>query len=92
MAVQHAVTDDLLFLEDGVETEDFSKHVDDPARWFLLMVALLYWCGDYPGQGEASGFSHHASGGRACHWCEVQGKKSTAINRQKYADYYRCTH
>jgi hypothetical protein len=89
MAVLHAVTDDLLLWEDGEYVEDHSKDMADPDRHFLLKVALLYWCGDYPGQGEASGFSHHASGKKACHWCEVLGEKSIGISRQKYDDYYR---
>jgi hypothetical protein len=91
MAILHAVTDDLLLWEDGQLVEDHSKLASDPARRFRLRAALLYWCGDYPGQGEASGFSHAAGGKKACHWCEVIGEKSMAIDRQKYADYYRFT-
>lgn len=90
MASLHAVTDDLLMWEDGEYTEDHSKHEDDPERTFRLRAQLLYWCGDYPGQAEASGFSHAASGRKACHWCEIVGKRRNALNRQKYNDYYRC--
>ena len=89
MAIMHVITDDLLIWEDGEYVEDHSKCAEDSGRWFRLRVALLYWCGDYPGQGEASGFSHSASGKKACHWCEVLGSKSAAINRQKYGRYYR---
>jgi hypothetical protein len=91
-AILHAVTDDLLFWEEGQEVEDHSKNEQDPARLFHLRAALLYWCGDYPGQGEASGFSHAPGGRKACHWCEVLGMKSMAINRMKFADYYRWVH
>jgi hypothetical protein len=89
VAILHAVTDDLLIYEDGVMTEDHSKSVDNLRRWFLLRAMLLYWCGDYPGQGEASGFSHAAGGKKACHWCEILGIRSKAIKRQKYALYFR---
>jgi hypothetical protein len=90
MAIMHAITDDLLIWEDGEYVEDYSKCEQDPKRWFRLRVALLYWCGDYPGQGEASGFSHAAGGKKACHWCEVCGSRSIALNRQMYCDYFRC--
>jgi len=90
MAILHAITDDLLIWEEGELVEDHSKSGDDPARVFRLRAALLYWCGDYPGQGEASGFSHAPGGSKSCHWCEAKGRKSQAINRQKYSDYYRC--
>jgi hypothetical protein len=90
MAILHAVTDDLLMWEDGELVEDHSRQVDDPERTFRLRAALLYWCGDYPGQGEASGFSHAAAGRRACHWCEIHGQRCQAISRQKYGGYYRC--
>ena len=90
MAILHAITDDLLIWEDGQYVEDHSKCAQGPERWFRLRVALLYWCSDYPGQGEASGFSHSASGKKACHWCEVIGRRSVSIDRQKYENYYRC--
>jgi hypothetical protein len=92
MAILHAVTDNLLFWEEGELVEDHSKCAQDPRRWFQLRAALLYWCGDYPGQGEASGFSHAAGGKHSCHWCEICANKEMAINRMKYADYYRCVH
>jgi hypothetical protein len=89
-AVMHAVVDDLLHWEDGEEVEDMSKDAQDPDFRFHLRAMLLYWCGDYPGQGEASGFSHAPGGSKSCHWCEVRGAKSMAIDRQKYANYFRC--
>ena len=91
-ASMHAVVDDLLHWQDGEHVDDVSKDEGDPEWRFLLRVMLLYWCGDYPGQGESSGFSHAAGGSKACHWCEVIGKKSMAIDRQKYADFFRCVH
>ena len=91
-AVMHAVVDDMLFWEDGKEVEDHSKALGEEDRWFLLRIRLLYWCGDYPGQGEASGFSHAAGGKHACHWCEALGRKCMGIDRMKYGDYYRCEH
>jgi hypothetical protein len=33
---------------------------------------LLFWIGDYPGQGEISGFKY--SGYRCCHWCKTECK------------------
>jgi hypothetical protein len=92
MAIMHAITDDILLYEDGVMMEDFSKPLNDATRCFLLRAMLLYWCGDYPGQGEASGFGHAAMGKKACHWCEIVGKRSGALKRQKYADYFRYFH
>jgi hypothetical protein len=89
MAIMHAITDDLLMWEDGQDVEDFSKSELHPDHWFRLRVALLYWCGDYPGQGEASGFSHAAGGKKACHWCEVCGARSIAKKRQMYNAYFR---
>ena len=91
-AVMHAVVDDLLFWEEGQEVEDHSKPAGSSERLFHLRCCLLYWCGDYPGQGEASGFSHAAAGKHACHWCEALGQKCMGIDRMKYGDYYRCEH
>ena len=88
-AVLHAVVDDLLQWEQGHRVEDFSKHLEDPARWFRLCAILLYWCGDYPGQGEASGFSHAALGKKSCHWCEINGLYCKGIGRTRYGGYYR---
>jgi hypothetical protein len=89
VAAEHAIVDDLLLFEDGVMTEDHLKAPNDACRWFNLRVMLLYWCGDYPGQGEASGFSHAAGGKKACHWCEIIGEKNSAVQRMKYNRYFR---
>ena len=91
-AIHHAITDDLLGWQTGTETEDHSRPPEDPERFFLLRVILLYWCGDYPGQGEASGFSHNPMNKKACHWCDIVGKYSKGIGRQKFGDYYRYKH
>jgi hypothetical protein len=91
-ATMHAIVDDILRWEEGELTEDHSKSPADPDRWFRLRVRLLYWCGDYPGQGEASGFSHSAKHFKACHWCEDRGVYCGAINRQKFCNYYRCVY
>jgi hypothetical protein len=88
-AVMHAVADDLLLWEPGQAVEDYSKHPEDPKRWFTLCVILLYWCGDYPGQGEASGFSHASMGRKSCHWCEISADYCDGIKRTRYGDYYR---
>ena len=89
-AVMHAIVDDLLCWEDGQVVEDHSKQENDPERWFTLRALLLYWCGDYPGQGEASGFGHSAMSSRACHWCDGEaGEYSIALKRQKFGQYYR---
>jgi hypothetical protein len=89
-AIMHAIVDDLLHWEEGEDVTDMSKDAEDPDFWFRLRAMLLYWCGDYPGQGEASGFSHAPGGKKSCHWCEVVGEKSMAIDRQKYDNYFRC--
>ena len=89
-AVMHVVVDNLLKWEKGELMEDHSKLPDDPRRWFHMRALLLYWCGDYPGQGEASGFNHAAMGLHACHWCQDKGTYSMGIQRTQYTDYYRC--
>ena len=40
----------------GVRVVDHSLAVGADEREFWLRVALLLWIGDYPGQGEVSGF------------------------------------
>jgi hypothetical protein len=84
----HVLTDDLLMWEDGQMVVDHNKAEDDPDRIFKLRAILLYWCGDYPGLGEASGFAH--SGKCACHWCEVKGVWGFGVNRESYGEYVRC--
>ena len=88
-AIMHAIVDDLLSWEDGERVEDHSRNMNDNKRFFHLRAMLLYWCGDYPGQGEASGFSHAAMSRKACHWCEDEGQYSGAIKRQKWGSYFR---
>jgi hypothetical protein len=38
--------------EEGMWIEDFSRHLNDPTRWFRMRVVLLLMIGDYPGLGE----------------------------------------
>jgi hypothetical protein len=85
----HVLVDDLLFWEDGQTTEDHSKHLDDPDRFFTLRAILLFWCGDYPGLGETTSFAH--SGTNACHWCWVEGIWGHGVNREAYGEYIRCS-
>ena len=85
------VTDDLLHWETGEVVEDHSKSKDASDRFFNLRAMLLYWCGDYPGQGEASGFSHSPMSPHACHWCHAVGKFNKTLKRQMFGKYYRCT-
>jgi hypothetical protein len=51
----------------GFRTRDFSRPVSDPAHWFWLKVILLFFMGDYPGQGKVANMMH--TGVQACHWC-----------------------
>lgn len=87
--LMHALVDDLLHWEDGGWVVDHSADDDDPDRLFFLRCILLYWCGDYPGQGEASGFSHAASSSKACHWCEEAGVYSNGLHRMVFGGYER---
>jgi hypothetical protein len=65
------MTDELLVGEStGFPCVDSSRDLDDPARCFNLKCILLFWKGDYPGQGMISGFSHASNGGFQCHWCK----------------------
>ena len=84
----YILADDALDWEDGQIVEDHSKAIDDPARHFKLRAILLFWCGDYPGLGETTGFAH--AGKCACHWCEVKGVWGTGVNRESYGGYSRC--
>ena len=62
------MTDELLVGQDtGFPMRDFSRPVDDPEHYFMLKVVLLFFMGDYPGQGKVSNMKH--SGAQACHWC-----------------------
>ena len=83
------LADDLASWEDGEMVEDYSKDIGDPDRIFKMRAILLFWCGDYPGLGEATSFSH--AGENACHWCKVKGIWGFGVNREAYIDYIRCT-
>jgi hypothetical protein len=85
--LMYALCDDLLQWEDGQAMTDTSLHLEDPEREFTLRCILLYWCGDYPGLAEATGFTH-GQHKRMCHWCEyLAGPKSSGLNRMIYKDY-----
>ena len=57
-------------------------------RNFSCRCMLLFWTGDYPAQGLASGFKH--KGRRCCHWCTIDiPKKDKAMNRNVVASYRR---
>jgi hypothetical protein len=95
----HLLVDDLLFWEDGRNVIDYSLELGDPRRTFRLHTVLLFWTGDYPGLGEATGFAHQ--GINACHWCKIKGKWTKALHRGEYGGYVRygprgrihvCTH
>jgi hypothetical protein len=40
----------------GIRAVDYSLHENNQDREFVLRCVLLFWIGDYPGQGETSGF------------------------------------
>jgi hypothetical protein len=62
-------TNELLHGQDeGYEIRDFSVPPDSPNHVFMLKVILLFFMGDYPGQGKAANMLH--SGKQACHWCK----------------------
>ena len=67
--------------------EDHTRSPDDPDRNFLLRVVLLFWCGDYPGLGEVTNFSH--AGYNQCHWCTDRGCHSKGLSRMVYGGYRR---
>ena len=46
----------------GIRVIDYSLHENNSSREFILKCILLFWIGDYPGQGEASGFKY------TCHY------------------------
>jgi hypothetical protein len=62
------LTDELLIGQNtGFKVTDCSRALGAPRRTFYVKTVLLFWIGDYPGQGYASGLSH--AGYRTCHWC-----------------------
>lgn len=83
------LVDDLLQWYDGKYVTDYSMAEDDPERRAFIRCVLLFWCGDYPGLGEATNFSHAARGAHACHWCNVEGENSNALNRMIFGKYRR---
>lgn len=61
-------TDELLHGQDtGFQMRDFSVPVGHPQHVFLLKCILLFFMGDYPGQGKVANMKHQ--GGKTCHWC-----------------------
>ena len=42
----------------GIRVVDFSLHQNNVDRVFILKCIILLWIGDYPGQGEISGFKY----------------------------------
>jgi hypothetical protein len=86
--MMNLVIDDLLTWEDGVTMTDTSLPINDHSRTFLLKACLLYWCGDYPGLGETTGWAH--SGKKQCHYCEHNpGPKSSGLQRLVHGNYRR---
>jgi hypothetical protein len=59
--------------ETGHPIRNHSVPLEDPRSYFHIHSVLLYFVGDYPGQGKACNMSH--MGGRACHWCNHYFKK-----------------
>jgi hypothetical protein len=79
--------DDLQFWYEGKWAVDYTMQEGDPQRTFLLRALLLFWCGDYPGLGEATNFVH--KGYFSCHWCKNKGEWSTGLNRMVIGGYRR---
>jgi hypothetical protein len=84
------LTDDLLFWYEGKMTVDYNLAEGDPGRNFLLRADLLFWCGDYPGLGEATNFKHKGYNG--CHWCKDRGVYSKSLGRMVLSSYRRYTY
>ena len=53
--------------EEGFDLRDFSIPRGMPGHSFNLKTILLFFMGDYPGQGKVANMKH--SGKKACHWC-----------------------
>jgi hypothetical protein len=81
------LADDLLLWYEGKMAVDYNLAVGDPARNFLLRAVLLFWCGDYPGLGEATNFKHKGYNG--CHWCKDRGVYSKSLGRMVLSNYRR---
>ena len=89
MPLVYMLVDDLLHWQDGQYIDDPLLEEDDPRRSFLLRAILLYWVGDYPGQGEVSGFKHGTPKHGMCHWCEIVGVSDKETGSRKYARFVR---
>ena len=87
--LQVLLVDSLLHWYDGKMVTDYSRAIDDPSREFLLRAILLFWCGDYPGLGEASNCSHAAAAKAACHWCLHKGEYSKGLRRTLHKHFRR---
>ena len=81
------LANDLLHWYDGKMVTDYSRSEDDLGRVFLLRAVLLFWCGDYPGLGEATNFTH--AGYYPCHWCKIRGVYAKGLTRMVYGRYRR---
>lgn len=80
MGAMDVIVEDLLFGQDsGWRTRDHSLPEDDPRAFFRMHCVLLFWCGDYKGQGKASGMTHQ--GCKFCHWCEIERHHDPVLNR-----------
>jgi hypothetical protein len=77
--------DDLQFWYDGKPAVDYTMEKGHLARNYELRVILLFWCGDYPGLGEATNMVH--AGYFSCHWCKIMGFYS--LGRMIFARYRR---
>ena len=84
------MTDELLVGEStGFPCVDSSRELGDPSRYFMCKCVLLYWKGDYPGQGMISGFSHACMSAMQCHWCK---QKSPWYLRGRALLHHCCQH
>ena len=86
-----AIVDDMLHWEDGMWVNDHTLPPSHQDHGFKLRVALLFWCADYPGIAEVSGFVHLTPNKGMCHWCMISGEHSHASNSRVYARYFRYT-
>jgi hypothetical protein len=82
------LVDDLLrAYQDGYAVRDTSLPPGDPNRNFRMRAILLYWIGDYQGQGKIANMKH--SGKRACHWCHHLFRKGLGTTGSNFADNNR---
>jgi len=83
------LADDLLHWQDGDYVSDSSMDLSNRSSSFLLRVCLLFWCGDYPGLAEMSGFLHGVPTNGMCHWCLIKGKHNRETGSCLYGGYCR---